>query len=99
MQCSTNTVVRECFHRAACNARSIIGNTLAFYRDKYGLDIGEHSLNNAIKRVHTCSQITEQQQCRVSHMRNLINAKADQNSVAGFDRCEINDMLEYIAID
>ena len=45
-----NVLVRSCFSLISNNSNSILGNKLAYFRDRYEININQCSLNDNIKK-------------------------------------------------
>ena len=50
-QCG-NVLVRACFSIITNNANSILGNKLAYFRDRFAMNINRCTLNDNIKKIN-----------------------------------------------
>lgn len=95
---SDNIIARTCFHNALYNANSCIGAKLAFIRYMYGVDITRHDINFVNARISTC-HINPAQQAAIDNLYTLISARSSNTLIPGFERQEIDVMIECIATD
>ena len=71
-------------------ANSILGNKIAYFREKYRIQHDFLNLNKAIKMIEQASVLL------LLTAYGLILVKSNQYTVEGFDFAEINDMLCFL---
>ena len=92
-----NVLVRSCFSLISNNANSILGNKLAYFRDRFAININQCSLNDNIKKIKLSTVISDEEQLIINNIWSLILVKSSQYSVQGFDVSEIGDILTFLA--
>ena len=60
-QCD-NVLVRACFSIITNNANSILGNKLAYFRDRFAININRCTLNDNIKKIKLSTVISDEEQ-------------------------------------
>ena len=90
-----NVLVRSCFSLISNNANSILGNKLAYFRDRFVININQCSLNDNIKKIKLSTVISDEEQLIINNIWSLILVKSSQYSVQGFDVSEIGDILTF----
>ena len=95
-QCD-NVLVRACFSIITNNANSILGNKLAYFRDRFAININRCTLNDNIKKIKLSTVISDEEQLIINNIWSLILVKSNQYYVQGFDGSEIGDILTFLA--
>ena len=95
-QCD-NVLVRACFSIITNNANSILGNTLAYFRDRFAINFNRCTLNDNIKKIKLSTAISDEEQLIINNIWSLILVKSNQYYVQGFDGSEIGDILTFLA--
>ena len=95
-QCD-NVLVRACFSIITNNANSILGNKLAYFRDRFAININRCTLNDNIKKIKLSTVISDEEQLIINNIWSLILVKSNQYYVLGFDGSEIGDILTFLA--
>ena len=95
-QCD-NVLVRSCFSIISNNANSILGNKLAYFRDRVAININRCMLNANIKKINLSTVISDEEQYIINNICSLILVKSNQYYVQGFDVSEIGDILPFLA--
>ena len=95
-QCD-NVLVRACFSIITNNANSILGNKLAYYRDRFAININRCTLNDNIKKIKLSTVISDEEQLIINNIWSLILVKSNQYYVQGFDGSEIGDILTFFS--
>ena len=77
------------------NAKSILENKLAYFREKYRIQHDFSNLNDAINQIEQESVLSGEEKYLIdSVLWSVILVKSNQYTVEGFD--EINDMLCFL---
>ena len=79
------------------NANSILGNKLAYLRDRFAININQYSLNDNIKKIKLSTVIIDDEQLIIINICSLLLVKSNQYYVQGFDVSEIDDILTFLA--
>ena len=95
-QC-VNVLVRACFSIITNNANSILGNKLAYFRDRFAININRCTLNDNIKKRKLSTVISDEEQLIINNIWSLILVKSNQYYVQGFDGSEIGDILTFFS--
>ena len=95
-QCD-NVLVRVCFSIISNNANSILDNKLAYFRDRFVININQCMLNDNIKKIKLSTVISDEEQLIINNIWSLILLKSNQYSVEGFDVSEIGDILTFFS--
>ena len=77
------------------NANYILGNKLAYFRDRFEININRCTLTDNIKKIKLSTVISDDEQLIISNFRLLILVKSNQYSVQGFDVSEIGDIITF----
>ena len=96
MKNNDNYLVSSCFEYVSNNANSILGNKIAYFREKYRIQHGFSNLNKAIKMIEQASVLSGEEKSFIDSVWSLILVKSKQYTVEGFDFAEINDMLCFL---
>ena len=91
-----NDLVSSCFEYVSNNANSILGNKIAYFREKYRIQYDFSNLNKAIKQIEHASVLCGEEKSFIDSVWSLILVKSNQYTVEGFDLAEINDMLCFL---
>ena len=89
--------MRACFSIITNNANSILGNKLAYFRDRFAININRCTLNDNIKKIKLSTVISDEEQLIINNIWSLILVKSNQYYVEGFDGSEIGDILTFLA--
>ena len=73
------------------NANSILGNKIAYFREKYRIQHDFSNLNKFIKQIEQASVLSGEEQSFIDRVWSLILVKSNQYTVEGFDFDEIID--------
>ena len=92
MKNNDNHLVRSCFEYVSNNANSILGNKIAYFREKYRI---QHDLSN-LKQIEQASVLSGEQQSLIDIVWSLILVKSNQYTVEWVDFAEIKDMLCFL---
>ena len=93
-QCD-NVLVRACFSIITNNANSILGNKLAYFRDRFAININRCTFNDNIKKIKLSTVISDEEQLIINNIWSLILVKSNQYDMQGFDGSEIGDILTF----
>ena len=85
-------MVRSCFSLTSSNANYILGNTLAYFRDRFAININQCILNDNIKKIKLTTVISNDEQLIINNIWSFLLVKSNQYSVQGFDVSEIGDI-------
>ena len=96
MKNNDNHLVSSCFEYVSNNANSILGNKIAYFREKYMIQHDFSNLNKAIKQIEPASVLSVEEKSLIDSVWTLILVKSNQYTVQGFDFAEINDMLCFL---
>ena len=88
-------MVRSCFSLISNNANSILGNKLAYFRDRFAININQSSLNDNIKKIKLSTVISAEEQLIINNIWSLLLVKSNQYSVQEFHVSEIGDILTF----
>ena len=88
--------MRACFSIISNNANSILGNKLAYFRDRFAININRYTLNDNIKKINLSTVISDEEQLIINNIWSLILVKSNQYYVLGFDVSEIGDILTFL---
>ena len=91
-----NYIVRACFNNAMQNARTPLGHNLAFFRNKYGIDIFCDEYNHCMKCIRKPKLKTEHVN-NIEQLRSLLDIRNGAYYIEGFLKPDIDTMIEYIA--
>ena len=78
------------------NANSILGNKIAYFREKHRIQHDFSNLNKAIKMIEQASVWSGEEKSLIDSVWSLIIVKSNQYTVEWFDFAEINDMLCFL---
>ena len=95
-QCD-NVLVRSCSSIICNNANSILGNKLAYFRDRFAININRCTLNDNIKKIELSTVISDEEQLIINNIWSLILVKSNQNYVQGFFVSGIGDILYFFS--
>ena len=79
------------------NVNSILGNKLAYFRDRFEININRCTLNDNIKKIKLSTVISDEVQLIINNIWSLILGKSNQYYVQGFDVSDIGDILTFLA--
>ena len=96
MKNNDNHMVSSCFEYVSDNANSILGNKIAYFREKYMIQHDFSNLNKAIKQIEPASVLSVEEKSLIDSVWSLILVKSNQYTVEGFDFAEINDVLCFL---
>ena len=96
MKNNDNDLVSSCFEYVSNNANSILGNKIAYFREKYRIQRDFSNLNKAIKMIEQASVLSGEEKSLIDSVWSLILVKSNQYIVEGFDFAEMNDMLCFL---
>ena len=91
-----NGLVSSCFEYVSNNANSILGNKIAYSREKYRIQHDFYNLNKAIKQIEQVYVMGGEEKSLIDRVWSLILVKSNQYTVEGFEFDEINDMLCFL---
>ena len=91
-----NDLVSSCFEYVSNNANSILGNKIAYFREKYRIQHDFSNLHKSIKQIEQASVLIGEEQSLVDRVWSLILVKSIQYTIEGYDFDEINDMLCFL---
>ena len=89
--------MRSCFSFISNNANSILGNKLAYFRDRFAININRCTLKDNIKKRKLSTVIRDDEQLIINNILSLILVKSNQYYVQGFDVSEIGDILTFFS--
>ena len=95
MKNNDNYLVSSCFEYVSNNANSILGDKIAYFREKYRIQHDFLNLNKA-KMIEQASVLSGEEKSFIDSVWSLILVKSKQYTVEGFDFAEINDMLCFL---
>ena len=75
------------------NVNYILGNKIAYFREKHRIQHDFLNLNKAIKQIEQASVLSGEEQSLMDRVWSLILVQSNQYTVEGFDFDEINDVL------
>ena len=78
------------------NANSILGNKIAYFREKYMIQHDFSNLNKAIKQIEQVYVMSGEEKSLIDRVWSLILVISNQYTVEGFDSDEINYMLCFL---
>ena len=96
MKNNDNDLGSSCFEYVYNNASSILGNKIAYFREKYRILHDFSNLNKAIKMIEQASVLGGEDKSLIDSIWSLILVKSIQYTVEGFDFADINDMLCFL---
>ena len=85
----------SCFSLVSNNANSIIGNNLAYFRDRFEININRCTSNDNIKKIKLSIVISDDEPLIINNIWSLLLVKSNQYSVQRFDVSEIGDILTF----
>ena len=91
-----NDLVSSCFEYVSNNANSILGNKIAYFREKYRIQHDFSNLNKAIKMIEQASVLSSEEKSLIDRVWPPILVQSNQYTFEGFDFDEINDMLCFL---
>ena len=86
-----------CVHVFQSSVNSTLGNKLAYFRDRFAININRCTLNDNIKKIKLSTVISDEEQLIINNIWSLIYVKSNQHYVKGFDVSEIGDILAFLA--
>ena len=96
MKNNDNDLVSSCFEYVSNNANSILGNKIAYFREKHRIQHDFSNLNKAIKMMKQASVLSGEEKSLIDSVWSLILVKSNQYTVEGFDFAEINDCSAFL---
>ena len=90
MKNNHNDWVSSCFEYVSNNANSILGNTIAYFRENYRIQHDFSNLNKSIKQIEQAAVSSGEEQSLINRVWSSILVKANQYTVEGFDFAENN---------
>jgi hypothetical protein len=97
MNCK-NLIVNMCIQTASENANSPIGYKFAFYRNVCAIDIKSNGdVYKCIKRISKCSTLPAEKTCLIHNLCTLIDTRTMDVYIDGFERTEIDYIINHIA--
>ena len=96
MKNNDNDLVSSCFEYVPYNANFILGNKIAYFREKYRIQHDFSNLNKTIKHIEQASVLSSEEKSLIDRVCSLFIVKSNQYTVEGFDFAEINDMLCFL---
>ena len=88
-------LVRACFPIITNHANYILDNKLAYFRDRFAININRCTLNDNIKKMKLSTVISDEEELIINNIWSLILVKSNQYYVQGFDGSEIGDILTF----
>ena len=85
MKNNDNDLVSSCFEYVSNNANSILGDKIAYFREKYRIQHDFSNLNKAIKMIEQASVLSGEEKSLIDSVWSLILVKSNQYTVEGFD--------------
>ena len=73
MASSHNIIVYTCYKNAIGNANTSMGSNIAYFRDKYGIEVNRLSKN--ITKLVSEPKLRTEQLIVIQHLRELLNIK------------------------
>ena len=92
-----NVLVRSCFSLISNNANSILGHKLAYFRDRFAININQCILNDISKKIKLPTVISDEEQLIINNIWSLLLVKSSLYSVQGFNVSEIGDILTFFS--
>ena len=89
--------MRSCFSIISNNVNYILGNKLAYFSDRFAININRCTLNDNIKKIKLLTVISDEEQLIINNIWSLILVKSNQYYVQGFNISEIGDILTFLA--
>ena len=86
-----------CVHVFQSSVNSTLGNKLAYFRDRFAININRCTLNDNIKKIKLSTVISDDKQLIVNYIWSLLLVKSNQYYVQGFDVSEISDIFTFFS--
>ena len=86
----------SCFEYVSNNINSILGNKIAYFREKYRIQHDPTNLHKAIKMIEQASVLSDEEKSLIDSVWSLILVKSNLYTVERFDFTEINYMLCFL---
>ena len=83
MKNNDNDLVSSCFEYVSNNANSILGNKIAYSREKYRIQHDFSNLNKAIKMIEQASVLSGEEKSLIDSVWSLILVNSNQYTVEG----------------
>ena len=87
MASSHNIIVYTCYNNAIGNANTPMGSNIAYFRDKYGIEL--NSLSKNITNLVSEPKLNTEQLIAIQHLRDLLDI---QNNVCTLDNFSVEDI-------
>ena len=69
---SDDVLVRSCFSLINNNANSILGNTFAYFRDRFEININPYTLNDNSKKMKCSNPFSDDERIIINIIRSLL---------------------------
>ena len=89
-------MISSCFEYLSYNANSILGNKIAYFKEKYMIQHDFSNLNKASRQIEQVYVMSSEDKSLIARVWSLILLKSNQYTVEGFDFDEINDILCFL---
>ena len=87
MASSHNIIVYTCYNNAIGNANTPMGSNIAYFRDKYGIEL--NSLSKNITNLVSEPKLNTEQLIAIQHLRDLLDI---QNNACTLDNFSVEDI-------
>jgi hypothetical protein len=92
-----NVIVNKCINLANVNACTPCGYKLAYYRDKYGLDVLNSTTKYCLKIIRKKSVPNNVQLAISNEIRSLLYVNADGLELNEFDTDELDELITFVS--
>ena len=97
MASSHNIIVYTCYKNAVGNANTPMGSNIAYFRDKYGIEVNRLSKN--IVKLVSEPKLSTEQLMDIQHLRDLSDIKNNACTLSNFSEEEIDMLIQEVDND
>ena len=95
MASSHNIIVYTCYKNAIGNANTPMGSNIAYFRDKYGIEL--NSLPKNITNLVSEPKLSTEQLIAIQHLRDLLDIQNNACTLDNFSVEDINMLIREVA--
>ena len=95
MASSHNIIVYTCYKNAVGNANTPMGSNIAYFRDKYGIEL--NSLSKNITNLVSGPKLSTEQLIVIQHLRDLLDVKNNACTLDNLSEEDIDMFIREVA--
>ena len=77
MKISQNKLTQACFSVSCSDANSIIGNKIAYFRNRFNISVEHDNLREGVSIIKSSTQVCEEMQLIIDHILSLILVRSN----------------------